>query len=77
MRIGSVSGIAGRGDSSLIRPVPDAETLPFNLPGYRVGFEVKLTIVMATGNINRLSDVTHTGVMAAYTLGWKRRSLDF
>ena len=27
--IGSVSGIAGRGDSSLIRPVPDAETLPF------------------------------------------------
>ena len=29
MRIGSVSGIAGRGDSSLIRPVPDAETLPF------------------------------------------------
>ena len=28
MRIGSVSGIAGRGDSSLIRPVPDAETLP-------------------------------------------------
>ena len=31
MRIGSVSGIAGRGDSSLIRPVPDAETLPLNL----------------------------------------------
>ena len=30
MRIGSVSGIAGRGDSSLIRPVPDAETLPFD-----------------------------------------------
>ena len=30
MRIGSVSGIAGRGDSSLIRPVPDAETLPKN-----------------------------------------------
>ena len=29
MRIGSVSGIAGRGDSSIIRPVPDAETLPF------------------------------------------------
>ena len=29
MRIGSVSGIAGRGDFSLIRPVPDAETLPF------------------------------------------------
>ena len=29
VRIGSVSGIAGRGDSSLIRPVPDAETLPF------------------------------------------------
>ena len=29
MRIGSVSGIAGRGDSSLIRPVPDAETLPY------------------------------------------------
>ena len=28
MRIGSVSGIAGRGDFSLIRPVPDAETLP-------------------------------------------------
>ena len=28
MRIGSVSGIAGRGDSGLIRPVPDAETLP-------------------------------------------------
>ena len=28
MRICSVSGIAGRGDSSLIRPVPDAETLP-------------------------------------------------
>ena len=28
MRIGSGSGIAGRGDSSLIRPVPDAETLP-------------------------------------------------
>ena len=28
MRIGSVSGIAGRGDSSLIRPVPYAETLP-------------------------------------------------
>ena len=23
-----MSGIAGRGDSSLIRPVPDAETLP-------------------------------------------------
>ena len=31
MRIGSVSGIAGRGDSSLIRPVPDAETLPFTI----------------------------------------------
>ena len=30
MRIGSVSGIAGRGDFSLIRPVPDAETLPFD-----------------------------------------------
>ena len=29
MRIGLVSGIAGRGDSSLICPVPDAETLPF------------------------------------------------
>ena len=28
MRIGSVSGIAGRGDFSLIHPVPDAETLP-------------------------------------------------
>ena len=28
MRIGSVSGIAGRGDPGLIRPVPDAETLP-------------------------------------------------
>ena len=28
MRIGSVSGIAGRRDSSLNRPVPDAETLP-------------------------------------------------
>ena len=28
VRIGSVSGIAGHGDSSLIRPVPDAETLP-------------------------------------------------
>ena len=28
MKIGSVSGIAGRGDSSPIRPVPDAETLP-------------------------------------------------
>ena len=24
-----MSGIAGRGDSSLIRPVPDAETLPY------------------------------------------------
>ena len=31
MRIGSVSGIAGRGDSSLIRPVPDAQTLPFRI----------------------------------------------
>ena len=30
MRIGSASGIAGRGDFSLIRPVPDAETLPFH-----------------------------------------------
>ena len=29
MRIRSVSGIAGHGDSRLIRPVPDAETLPF------------------------------------------------
>ena len=29
MRIGSVSGIAGRGDSSIICPVPDAETLPW------------------------------------------------
>ena len=29
MRIASVSGIAGRGDSGLIRPVPDAETLPY------------------------------------------------
>ena len=28
MRIGSGSGIAGHGDSRLIRPVPDAETLP-------------------------------------------------
>ena len=28
MRIGSVSGIAGGRDSSLIRPVPDAETFP-------------------------------------------------
>ena len=26
MRVGSVSDIAGRGDSGLIRPVPDAET---------------------------------------------------
>ena len=31
VRIGSVSGIAGRGDSSLIRPVPDAETLPLSI----------------------------------------------
>ena len=31
VRIGLVSGIAGRGDSSLIRPVPDAETLPFKI----------------------------------------------
>ena len=29
MRIGSASGIAGCGDSSLILPVPDVETLPF------------------------------------------------
>ena len=28
MRIGSVSGIARSGDSSLFCPVPDAETLP-------------------------------------------------
>ena len=28
LRIGSVSGIAGCGDSSLIYPVPDVETLP-------------------------------------------------
>ena len=35
MRIGSVSGIAGRRDSSLIRPVPDDETLP--LPNYSNG----------------------------------------
>ena len=34
MRIGSVSGIAGRGDSSLIRPVPDAETLRSSLHGF-------------------------------------------
>ena len=34
MRIGLVSGIAGCGDSRLIRPVPDAETLPIsNLNG--------------------------------------------
>ena len=31
MRIGLVSGIAGRGDSSLIQPVPDAETLPLEI----------------------------------------------
>ena len=31
VRIGSVSGIAGRGDSSIICPVPDAETLPIVL----------------------------------------------
>ena len=30
----SVSGIAGRGDSSLIRPVPDAETLPSKKSNY-------------------------------------------
>ena len=32
VRIGSVSGIAGRGDSSLICPVPDAKTLPTEKP---------------------------------------------
>ena len=31
VRIGSVSGIAGRGDTSLIHPVPDAETLPYQI----------------------------------------------
>ena len=33
-----MSGIAGRGDSSLIRPVPDAETLPLTKP-YNFDFD--------------------------------------
>ena len=32
MRIGSASGIAGHGEFSLICPVPDGETLPFQIP---------------------------------------------
>ena len=31
MRIGSASGIAGHGEFSLICPVPDGETLPFEI----------------------------------------------
>ena len=40
MRIGLVSGIAGRGDSSLIRPVPDTETLPIYYRGISIYSEV-------------------------------------
>ena len=49
MRIGSVSGIAGRGDSSLIRPVPDAETLPSSK---LYGFVVKLSPPMTKPDIS-------------------------
>ena len=52
MRIGSVSGIAGRGDSSLIRPVPDAETLPLGKsPGEgdsSIGWAPALALVPTT-----------------------------
>ena len=54
MRIDSVSGIAGRGDSSLIRPVPDAETLLVKVQGREICIDriqicVRVIIVLVAG----------------------------
>ena len=50
MRIGSVSGIAGRGDFSLIRPVPDAETLPLKKSNLFLSFFSGFILVNTSGS---------------------------
>ena len=57
MRIGSVSGIAGRGDFSLIRPVPDAETFQLCSDVLKLFYTLsEIFSVVVKTNINKYAE---------------------